>query len=468
MGILFGRASGSDVTVSSFRPLPEAPEAPANFQARMQRVMHAAASDSSLRRQIPVGGYCARFGSDLALTPEEAAFWNQQFPFRWQILLTIAVRQGSPGRAGFLFRPTDLADPAPVPLLEFEVAEPGPAASASALPPPPGELFKIPRERGAGRVKWYALGALAALFALGAGYQYGREGTGVNAQAPEAGLRISEQDGMLTVAWTPGAPFLQSLQETTLTIVDGDRKTVMPLNDPVLLPGFRSIARQTGKVIARIAGLDQTGMPVVVETARFIAPPPAPPPEPADDQVARIRSEIRRAKGRLEREIRTNQMLEDTLSRIRRRPERSEAEPPAAGPARETPDPPSYSGPVSGRIIWTGYLPANSTLIIDGARSSAGSLSASLPPVRTRIRVLPAEISGSGLTVFTIDAARANTREARSALNGWMNTQFVHDRARAQDARLAEAPTEANPQRARVRSGPRAVSALVIDWEISK
>ena len=78
----------------------------------------------------------------------------------------------------------------------------------------------------------------------------------------------------------------------------------------------------------------------------------------------------------------------------------------------------------------------------------------------------PADIAGGGLSVYTPNASRANSTEGRSAQTGWMNTTFVFDAARARDVLVAEGPTTASPQRIVLRSGERAVSAVVIEWQV--
>ena len=91
--------------------------------------------------------------------------------------------------------------------------------------------------------------------------------------------------------------------------------------------------------------------------------------------------------------------------------------------------------------------------------------------VRDNVRVAayPAELSANGLSVYSGAArhARGDVTEPRSAQNGWMNTTYRYEPARAQDVSVAEAPATGNSFRKIVlRGGSRAISAVVISWEV--
>ncbi len=155
------------------------------------------------------------------------------------------------------------------------------------------------------------------------------------------------------------------------------------------------------------------------------------------------------------------------------------AAPPAATPKQQQPSPPpapepvkaAYSGPPAGRLIWIGSLAANTTLTIEGRKASAGNVNAQLPGAPVRIGAYPAEMSSGGFTVFSTAPkyARGNVVEAPGAANGWNRTAFRPDARRAADIVVVEAPSAANNwSRVVLRSGPRAVNAIMLEWELAQ
>lgn len=521
-GMLFGSADDDEVKITASRAFHRESGGPLLFSeddhARMQQMIQSTASEPELRKLVPVGCYRARIEGDLALSDGDTEIWNRHFPFRWQVVLLLRVEEGKPVRAGFFFRPPKGVARLDAPLKEFELEAPPlpkPAAVEENLPVYlPRELFRIPAERGPGRAKWYAMGAIAALGAMGAGYQYGRLFTESSVAGPafvDAGLRLSERDGFLTAEWSRESPGLKSLRDARLSIADGTRETNMSLADPLLASATWSVVRATEDVRVRIVGTNAANEPVVLQSARFVGPLTK-PESPREDGAAEApaneqRAEVERLQTLLDRATRTNRTREERLANVARliqirataqnrtlasdatrppetaavkpapplapvSPVASNSAPAALAPAvtvqLPAPEPERYSGPASGRIIWTGHLPPNSSLTIDDRRASAGTVSGALPPVTARVSVYAAEITSAGLSLFTANSSRANATEARSARTGWMNTTFVYDTARAQDARLAEAPSSASPRKIVIRSGDRALSAAVIDWQVAR
>jgi hypothetical protein len=148
-------------------------------------------------------------------------------------------------------------------------------------------------------------------------------------------------------------------------------------------------------------------------------------------------------------------------------PERVQPAPSPLAP----PHPAAYMGPGSGKIIWTGFLPANGSLTIAGRRASTGSVNAALPGAPVRVTVYPAEFSSSGLSVYSAAPrhSRGNVEEPRSAQNGWMNTRYVYDPARARQAQVTSEPSASSGfNQIQVRGGDKPLSVLVIEWEVVK
>ena len=118
----------------------------------------------------------------------------------------------------------------------------------------------------------------------------------------------------------------------------------------------------------------------------------------------------------------------------------------------------------SGRAIWTGVLPRGGILLFDGPRPSAGAITGRLPQRRSRIRVFPADLTPSGIVVYT-DGSKQQI-EPPGAANGWNLTMYRADAKRSRDVTVVEAPSQSNNwQKLMVRSEQRPISMLVVEWE---
>jgi hypothetical protein len=86
-----------------------------------------------------------------------------------------------------------------------------------------------------------------------------------------------------------------------------------------------------------------------------------------------------------------------------------------------TPGPPApvvaRAAPASGKVLWSGELARDASLVIEQGKPSRGFLNGKLPSGPIRVGAYPAELSGAGLRVFTANA-RAAAAEAPAANNG--------------------------------------------------
>ena len=127
----------------------------------------------------------------------------------------------------------------------------------------------------------------------------------------------------------------------------------------------------------------------------------------------------------------------------------------------------AYSGPRSGRLIWTGVLGKRGVVEIDAGHPSVGAMSGSLPAVPLVLRVLPAEFDRGGLVVFTPDRAKADTVEPPGKANGWNATHFKFDNSRARDLVVLESPNRSNNfERLVLRNQGRDCTVIVVDWSV--
>jgi hypothetical protein len=131
------------------------------------------------------------------------------------------------------------------------------------------------------------------------------------------------------------------------------------------------------------------------------------------------------------------------------------------------PRPPVYSGPRSGRIIWTGSMGRRGVVEIEGSHASIGSVRGALPAVPVTIQVSPAEFSPGKLVILSDDESSNNRRENPSAANGWNATVFQWEPERAEKLVILESPNPSNEfKRLVIRNDARACSVIVVDWNV--
>jgi hypothetical protein len=145
-------------------------------------------------------------------------------------------------------------------------------------------------------------------------------------------------------------------------------------------------------------------------------------------------------------------------------------QPPAPAPVpAPQPATPAYTGPRSGRLIWTGYLERRGVIEVDHGKVSIGALTGTLPGVPVDLRAFPAELGERGLVVFS-DDGRLNPSprvEAASAANGWNRTQFSYEPVRSRQIAVLETPNATNSyQRLVLRIDARACSVVVVEWRV--
>jgi hypothetical protein len=152
---------------------------------------------------------------------------------------------------------------------------------------------------------------------------------------------------------------------------------------------------------------------------------------------------------------------------------------PAAGPAvaRTTPPPPiavatpraaGYTGPRSGKLIWTGELPRDGQLVIDGRKPSRGFVNGELPGVPVRIGAYPAELASDGIRVLTGNPAFTQPKvEAPAAGNAWNRTQYVYDPKAYRDVIVEQMPSGGDLKKLTLRAGGKKLSVIVIEWQVT-
>ena len=138
---------------------------------------------------------------------------------------------------------------------------------------------------------------------------------------------------------------------------------------------------------------------------------------------------------------------------------------PSPGPPPPTVAP-AAAGTRSGRIIWTGRVPKNGTITIDGKNSSVGSFSGELPAKPVRLSVSPGDLSSDGIVLYSSNLQYANSvLEPASQQNGWNKTVYTYNPRLAADIIVVETPDGKNGwNRLVLRNKNPKISVIVIDW----
>jgi len=128
---------------------------------------------------------------------------------------------------------------------------------------------------------------------------------------------------------------------------------------------------------------------------------------------------------------------------------------PAAKPAIQT----------AGRLIWTGDLPKDGALTIEGRKASRGFVNGELPGLPVQVGAFPAELTNDGLRVFTSNPKYgAGKVEQASQANGWQKTQYVYDPKAVRDLFVEQMPGPQNYKQMVIRGNKR-LNLIVIDWQ---
>lgn len=395
--------------------------------------------------------------------------------------------------------------------------ESGAGQDAAAMPATarPGEPYPDVKPARGGAWRWYWVTAAALFLAAIAALVVPGRREAVPLPRPLA-LRVLDFDGQLQIVWDPSAVPAKEVRRGSVNIVDGTQRVVVPLDSAGFREGGVTYARRSGSVevrlrVERAQGPQEEyvrflGRPVSAPTAVIepVQPPAGTEPE---SPVLETRSPLADAAAQEPRAREPARVKpaprKFDLARlpVRRAASRSGAlpAPPAvaaggggavpgggipvlsspalqAAPppprtllpvARENRPKPSYTGPQSGRIIWTGDLVGGSSLSIDGRQASAGVASGELPGVAVRISVYPADLSAHGLSVFTAGLPRRS--EPPGPQNGWNATSYSQDSRRAGELLVIESPVAQNGwKKVVLRNDGRSISVVLIDWRVAE
>jgi phosphatidylserine decarboxylase len=143
---------------------------------------------------------------------------------------------------------------------------------------------------------------------------------------------------------------------------------------------------------------------------------------------------------------------------------------PAAAKSPVTPSPAATVAPASGRLIWTGHLQKNQTLIIDGASASTGSFTGELPGKPIQLKIWPGDLANDGIVMYTANSQGASAvYEPPGRQNGWNKTLYTLNPRRAAEILLVEPPGPQNGwKRLVLRSKSPKASVILVEWTLAR
>jgi hypothetical protein len=281
-----------------------------------------------------------------------------------------------------------------------------------------------------------------------------------------------------------------SARKASLLIVDGDQKLETTLSPELLRNGHVVYHRKSPdvEIRLRVSGADSDpvqeltrliGLPAapVVPVERHAAADRAEPPRAKEPKLMWVATGKRTPAGPKQQARQRSPQLSEALATAPPEvapelpAERASAVAPVSipePPRISSPKAPSvYRGPTTGRVIWTGKLAARSTLEIDGGHASQGDITGKLPNVPVKLHAYPAGFSRGGINVFARQLAAKEISEPPGPTNGWTKTVYKRNPKRAGDIVMTESPSARNKwKKIGLRAGDRAVSVIVIDWEV--
>ncbi|MGH9631064.1 MAG: hypothetical protein ACRD7E_22380, partial [Bryobacteraceae bacterium] len=298
--------------------------------------------------------------------------------------------------------------------------------SSTLIPAPPAMIERHrlhePEAAGPSTSVWNWLAAfgvaillIAALaVALGSGKLSPVDSGAVGPTQYNLGLRLSSSGDRLLVEWDQRSEVMREAHAGSISIVDGGSNSeTIPLDSARLRHGNVIYVRRTGNVEVRLK-IFRKDEPALEEMVQFVGPPvpvaqvqeaaqPIPAPSELEKDAERMREELRRLNAEMSRLQSSPRAASDAALPVESAPSPPEPKPrlmelPAVSSKSRSvettqapiPEPPPVLGqaarsigsvpqslnsrvvetpppqPLTGRAIWTGELPRNGLLSLDG------------------------------------------------------------------------------------------------------
>ena len=124
------------------------------------------------------------------------------------------------------------------------------------------------------------------------------------------------------------------------------------------------------------------------------------------------------------------------------------------------------AAPSFGRLIWTGRLPKNGTLIIDGGHPSTGSITAELPGKPVKFSVWPGVLTDGGIVLYTSKRQGSGALESPGPQNGWNKTVYMPNKHHAGDIEVVGLPAPNNSWKRLVLRSKSQTSVILVEWAL--
>lgn len=373
--ILFGKHEGSIVRICEWRPIECSHAKGPSFllsdkdRTALQETIGGAAVE--LPGFEPVGWFHTHTRSEVFLSPEDVAVYDEFFPQPWQVSLVMRLRKEQPAVAGFFFRepeggvqttasyrefvvrpdphaagrprrPTSLhgrrepqrvaaphADIPPRPLHKSQMRGPAPdppergpvfrAASSATFEEPvpmvepasiPTVIEGPPRHTFRRQLFWIVVVcALAGL--IGLAVRWYAEGGGRRAGV---GLRVEDAGQQLVIRWDHSAAAINEADSGTLAIQDGKESKNLTLDALTIRRGTITYVPEHDDVEVSIT-VRKNSVIIAQEFTRYLGRRNTVAPRPAatNSERDRMQAEAERLRQALREETDRTQRLENTL-----------------------------------------------------------------------------------------------------------------------------------------------------------
>ncbi|HTM50912.1 MAG TPA: hypothetical protein VL285_19585, partial [Bryobacteraceae bacterium] len=462
-GVLFGSREGHQIRILEHRAFPcEYSRGPTftlsgNDQPLFDSLIHSDSTDPELGGLTAVGWYHSHTRTGISLSETDLALHERHFPATWQIAMVVRPMPEGSAEVGFFFRQADgeiCSDVAPGvfqfdPLLtpaQVQKADPGCRDDAVV------SHQKTP-DRPLRSWAWLAVAMVLAFIGVGVLTNVFHSG---GPDRSSLRLRASDRDGLLRIEWNQSAESVLSAQRASLVILDGAQKTEKTLTPEFLQIGSVLYLRKTPDIEVRLK-VDGANSESAHAAMRLVGLPgkPAMAQSPAPESKKPDPGRLQAADARLISNASPEAALVQKPSLASQSlPRWASIAPPASAAPAVPPAPKtelverssrSYQGPKTGRLIWNGRLAPGAFLRINGNKASTGYLTGRIPDARVSVKAYPAELSGSGIQIYTLSPkGRAEGSEQPTEANGWLGAVYKRNPKRASDLVVIETPSVKN------------------------
>ena len=515
-GILLGRRSDRSIEIVGTLPIECEHKLGPLFilSAADEKSLDATLASDKLGTLQPVGLYVSHSRRDFAVAETDAKILDRLIPGPWQLVLVVMPAKIGPSRAGFFIRGSVVRSFVVAHELSLSPTERplGPARTSAPIatgtsivpvspllrilnqtkaPAPALQRFHsvVARVHKQWRLSQWDLPAtiVSLLILVFAGGLWVRSSTSPSSVVP---MHVSDLGSKLRIEWDPAQKAVRSASAAKLEIRDGGQSPVtIPISRAGLDNGSALYVPQSDNVEVRLKLM--RGSRTHSESVIFFINPSRPVTAPA---------EIVSAEPASAEAIPTDLVPpqpQQPINRVRparkvfRLPENQAASAVAPRVVLNLPDLPDIHanqaavsplplallateprvvGPPqlgTGHLIWTGSLRKNAVLSFSPDGASSGVLNGRLPGGPVKISLQPAELTDSGIAVYSRDSDRSGAGEQPGRWNGW-NVVIYHDWDPKKIAELSvvEAPGPGNNwKRLVLRNGNRNASVVVVNWQ---